>query len=201
MWSIQITMNIPKKSQNMYELTSFQILEKHISRIYDSIECISNENYKILNNSLQQHIVKYINDMTAGKIEFFVYNYGIDNAIILLNNYNNDNKKYTNTSSKSLLYIIFYNMFSIYYITDYANYNDTYLYLTKHYPVYAIIIIQRFWRKILLYKMETNKNKINNDIAALINKINNEIVGEPAKKVLLYLVNKFRKRFSRTLRI
>lgn len=201
MWSIQIAMNIPKKSQSMYELTSLQILEKHISRIYDSIECISNENYKILNNSLQHHIVKYINDMSAGKIEFFVYNYGIDNAIILLNNYNDDNKKYTNTSSKSLLYIIFYNMFSIYYITDYANYNDTNPYLTKHYPVYAIIIIQRFWRKILLYRIETKKYSINNDITNLIHKINNEIVGESAKKVLLYLVNKFKRRISRTLRI
>ena len=201
MWSIQIAMNITNESLSVYELTNLQILEKHISRIYDSIERVSNENYKILNNILQQHIVKYINNMSAGKIELFVYNYGIDNAIILLNNYNNDNKNYTNTSSKSLLFIIFYNMFSIYYITDYVNYNDTNHYLTKHYPVYAIIIIQKFWRKILLYKMEKNKDKINNDIAALINKINNEIVGEPAKKVLLYLVNKFRKRFSRTLRI
>ena len=199
MWSIQIALNIANNSP--YELTSLQILETHIGRIYDSIERVSNENYKILNNILQQHIVKYINNMSAGKIELFVYNYGIDNAIILLNNYNNDNKNYTNTSSKSLLFIIFYNMFSIYYINEYANNNDTNHYLTKHYPVYAIIIIQRFWRKILLYKMETNKDKINNDIAALINKINNEIVGEPAKKVLLYLVNKFRKRFSRTLRI
>ena len=199
MWSIQIALNIANNSP--YELTSLQILETHIGRIYDSIERVSNENYKILNNILQQHIVKYINNMSAGKIELFVYNYGIDNAIILLNNYNNDNKNYTNTSSKSLLFIIFYNMFSIYYITDYVNYNDTNHYLTKHYPVYAIIIIQKFWRKILLYKMEKNKDKINNDIAALINKINNEIVGEPAKKVLLYLVNKFRKRFSRTLRI
>ena len=192
-------MNIVNNSP--HELTSLQMLEKHIGRIYDSIERVSNEDYKILNNILQRHIVKYINNMSAGKIELFVYNYGIDNAIILLNNYNDDNKKYTNTSSKSLLYIIFYNMFSIYYITDYANYNDTNPYLTKHYPVYAIIIIQKFWRKILLYRIETNKDKINNDIAALINKINNEIVGEPAKKVLLYLVNKFRKRFSRTLRI
>lgn len=199
MWSIQIALNIANNTP--CELTSLQILEKHISRIYDSIESVSNEDYKILNNILQQHIVKYINNMSTGKIELFVYNYGIDNAIILLNNYNDDNKKYTNTSSKSLLFIIFYNMFSIYYITDYANYNDTNLYLTKHYPVYAIIIIQRFWRKILLYKMETNKDKINNDIAALINKINNEIVGEPAKKVLLYLVNKFKRRISRTLRI
>lgn len=199
MWSIQIAMNIA--NNRPYELTSLQILEKHISRIYDSIESVSNEDYKILNNILQHHIVKYINNMSAGKIELFVYNYGIDNAILLLNKYNNDNKKYTNTSSKSLLFIIFYNMFSIYYITDYKNDNKITECLTKHYPVYAIIIIQRFWRKILLYKMETNKDKINNYIAALINKINNEIVGEPAKKVLLYLVNKFRKRFSRTLKI
>ena len=201
MWSIQIAMNIPNQTQSAYEFTSLQILEKHISCIYNTIECLSNEDYKILNNSLQHHIVRYINNMSAGKIELFVYNYGIDNAIILLNNYNNDNKKYTNTSSKSLLYIIFYNMFNIYYIAEYFNDNKTNPYLTKYYSVYSIIIIQRFWRKILLYRIETKKYTINNDITNLINKINNEIVGDSAKKVLLYLVNKFKRRISQTLRI
>ena len=117
MWYIQIALNITNNTP--CEFTSLQILEKHIKCIYDSIQCISNEDYKILNNSLQNHIVKYINNMSAYKIELFVYNYGIDNAILLLNNYNNDNKKYINTSSKSLLFIIFYNMFTICYITNY----------------------------------------------------------------------------------
>jgi hypothetical protein len=199
MWYIQIAMNITNNTP--CEFTSLQILEKHIIYIYDSIQRISNEDYKILNNSLQNHIVKYINNMSAYKIELFVYNYGIDNAILLLNNYNNDNKKYINTSSKSLLFIIFYNMFTICYITNYKNDNKKTDRLTKYYPDYAIIIIQRFWRKILSYRMETNKDKINKDISNLINKINNEIVGESAKNVLLYLVNKFKKRISRTLRI
>jgi hypothetical protein len=199
MWYIQIAMNITNNTP--YEFTSLQILEKQIIYIYDSIQCISNEDYKILNNNLQNHIVKYINNMSAYKIELFVYNYGIDNAILLLNNYNNDNKKYINTSSKSLLFIIFYNMFTICYITNYKNDNKKTDRLTKYYPDYAIIIIQRFWRKILSYRMETNKDKINKDISNLINKINNEIVGESAKNVLLYLVNKFKKRISRTLRI
>jgi len=199
MWYIQIAINITNNTP--YEFTSLQILEKHIIYIYDSIQCISNEDYKILNNNLQNHIVKYINNMSAYKIELFVYNYGIDNAILLLNNYNNDNKKYINTSSKSLLFIIFYNMFTICYITNYKNDNKKTDTFTKYYPDYAIIIIQRFWRKILSYRMETNKDKINKDISNLINKINNEIVGESAKNVLLYLVNKFKKRISRTLRI
>jgi hypothetical protein len=199
MWSIQIAMNITINSP--YEFTILQILEKHISCIYKSIESINNEDYKILNNILQQHIVKHINNMSAYKIELFVYNYGIDNAILLLNNYNNDNKKYTNTSSKSLLFIIFYNMFNIRYITNYKNDNEIADCSTKYYPDYSIIVIQRFWRKILSYRMETNKDKINSDITNLINKINNEIVGEPAKKVLLYLVNKFKIRISKTLRI
>jgi len=200
MWSIQIAMNITNNSP--CEFTSLQILEKHISCIYKSIESVNNEDYKILNNILQQHIVKYINNMSAYKIELFVYNYGIDNAILLLNNYNNDNnKKYTNTSSKSLLFIIFYNMFNISYITNYKNDTETICCSTKYYPDYSIIVIQRFWRKILSYRMETNKDKINSDITNLINKINNEIVGEPAKKVLLYLVNKFKRRISKTLRI
>jgi len=189
MWYIQIAMNITNNTP--YEFTSLQILEKNIIYIYDSIQY----------NSLQNHIVKYINNMSAYKIELFVYNYGIDNAILLLNNYNNDNKKYINTSSKSLLFIIFYNMFTICYITNYKNDNKITDRLTKYYPEYAIIIIQRFWRKILSYRMETNKDKINKDISNLINKINNEIVGESAKNVLLYLVNKFKKRISRTLRI
>ena len=199
MWYIQIAMNITNNTP--YEFTSLQILEKHIIYIYDSIQRISNEDYKILNNSLQNHIVKYINNMSVYKIELFVYNYGIDNAIILLNNYNNDNKKYINTSSKSLLFIIFYNMFTICYITNYKNDNKITDSFTKYYPDYAIIVIQRFWRKILSYRMETNKDKINKDISNLVNKINNEIVGESAKNVLLYLVNKFKKRISRTLRI
>jgi len=199
MWYIQIAMNITNNTH--YEFTSLQILEKHIIYIYDSIQCISNEDYKILNNNLQNHIVKYINNMSAYKIELFVYNYGIDNAILLLNNYNNDNKKYINTSSKSLLFIIFYNMFNISYITNYKNDTETICCSTKYYSDYSIIVIQRFWRKILSYRMETNKDKINSDITNLINKINNEIVGEPAKKVLLYLVNKFKRRISKTLRI
>jgi len=199
MWSIQIAMNITNNSS--CEFTSLQIFEKHISCIYKSIESVDNEDYKILNNILQQHILKYINNMSANKIELLVYNYGIDNAILLLNNYNNDNKKYTNTSSKSLLFIIFYNMFNISYITNYKNDNEITDCSTKYYPDYSIIVIQRFWRKILSYRMETNKDKINSDITNLINKINNEIVGEPAKKVLLYLVNKFKRRISKTLRI
>ena len=92
-------------------------------------------------------------------------------------------------------------MFNIYYIAEYFNDNKTNPYLTKYYSVYSIIIIQRFWRKILLYRIETKKYTINNDITNLINKINNEIVGDSAKKVLLYLVNKFKRRISQTLRI
>jgi hypothetical protein len=185
MWSIQFAINIDNNSNNNF--SSLQIFEKHLTYIYDSIESICNEDYKTLNNILQQHIVKYINNMPVHKIELFVYN--------------NDNKKYTNTSSKSLLFIIFYNMFNICYITNYKNDSDSNSCLSKYYPEYSIIIIQRFWRKILSYRMETNKYKIYNDITYLINKINNEIVGESAKKILLYLVNKFKKRISRTLRI
>ena len=54
MWSIQIALNIANNSP--YELTSLQILETHIGRIYDSIERVSNENYKILNNILITNI-------------------------------------------------------------------------------------------------------------------------------------------------
>ena len=60
--------------------------------------------------------------------------------------------------------------------------------------IYAIIKIQRAWRKVLEYRKAVKLGTIDNDITYLIAKIKNEIVGEPAKKVLIYLVNKFRKR-------
>ena len=67
--------------------------------------------------------------------------------------------------------------------------------------IYAIIKIQRAWRKVLEYRKTVKLGTIDNDFTYLIAKINNEITGEPAKKVLIYLVNKFRKRLSKTLSV
>jgi hypothetical protein len=63
----------------------------------------------------------------------------------------------------------------------------------------AIVIIQRFWRKILSYRKKINCDTIHNDIAFLIDKIEYEITGEPAKRVLKYLVNKFKRQLDRRL--
>lgn len=195
MWNIQITNNFPASS--IYDFAGHQLLDKRIDTIYDSLEDRCGEDYKILHNALEQHIKAYINTIPERSVELYVYNYGINNAILLLNNFNNISKKYTNTTSLSLLFAIFYNRFSICYISVMDNsIRDT---LRPRRTIYAIIKIQRAWRKVLEYKKTVKLGTIDNDITCLIAKINNEIVGEPAKKVLIYLVNKFRKRLSKTL--
>jgi len=193
MWNIQIN----NKYDNLIDYQIYQIIEKHIAIIYDTFETLSNKDYKILNNALEQHIVKYVNNIHENRRELYVYNYGINNAILLLNNYNNRSNKFINTNTQSLLFAIFYNYFNIYYIVDYID-NP---YKNIKYLDFAIIIIQRFWRKVILYRKKIKHDTINNDITYLIEKINNEITGEPAKKVLIYLVNKFRRRISNTLKI
>ena len=195
MWNIQITNNFPVSS--IYDFAGHQLLEKHIDTIYDSLEDRCGEDYKILHNALEQHIKAYINTIPERSVELYVYNYGIDNAIVLLNNFNNTFKKYSNTTSRSLLFAIFYNRFLIYYISVMDNsIRDT---LRPQRTIYAIIKIQRAWRKVLEYRKTVKLGTIDNDITYLIAKINNEISGEPAKMVLIYLVNKFKRRLSKTL--
>lgn len=196
MWNIKINNYIINNiSHNNF--VCYQIIENNITIIYDTIESRCNKDYKILNNALEQHIVKYVNNINDKRCELYVYNYGFDNAIVLLNNYNNKSNKFINTNTRSLLFIIFYNYFSIFYIVDYID-NP---YSNINYLEYAILIIQKFWRKVLLHRKKLKSKTINKDITFLIEKINNEISGEPAKKVLIYLVNKFRRRLSNTLKI
>lgn len=180
-----------------FDFASIQLLEKHAGTIYDSIAVKSGEDYKRLNATLEYHIKTHINHMTVSKIDLYVYNYGIDNAIILLNDYNNKNKKYANTTVKNMLFAIFYSMLTITYYNiphKITGYNKSVISLMP-----AIVIIQRFWRKTLSYRKKLNADTIHNDIAFLIDKINNEITGEPAKSVLKYLVNKFKRRLDRRL--
>jgi len=196
MWNIEINNN--NNNNNIsYNYAGYQVIEKHIGIIYDTIELPYNEDYKILKNALEQHIIKYINNIIDNRCELYVYNYGINNAIVLLNNYNNENKKFINTNTRSLLFSIFYNYFTIFYIVDYID-NP---YSNIKYLEHVIIIIQRFWRNILSHKKKLKSKTINNDFKYLIEKINNEISGEHAKKVLIYLVNKFRRRLINTLKI
>ena len=197
MWNIQITNNFPVSY--IYDFAGHQLLEKHIDTIYDSLEDKCCEDYKLLNNALEQHITAYINTIPERSVELYVYNFGIDKAIVLLNNLNTISKKYTNTSSKSLLFAIFYNRFSFCYISVMDNSIRGILH--PRHTIYAIIKIQRAWRKVLEYRKSLRLGTIDSDITSLIVKINNEITGEPAKKVLTYLVNKFRRRLSKTLRI
>ena len=195
MWYIQLYND--NTYYPVYDFCCHQLIEKHIYSLYDSIEDKYGNDYKILDNYLKNLIITYINNIPTKTIELYVYNYGIDNAIILLNNLNNFNKKnYINTTSCSLLLAIFYNRFTINYIEDnkpYYTLDNTAVYFRK------IIIIQRVWRKVLAYRKNVKIETITHDIRYLIEKINKEINGEPAKKVLIYLVNKFRKRLSNTL--
>ena len=195
MWNIKINNDIINNITHNY--AGYQIIENHIVIIYDTIELPYNKDYKIVNNALEQHIIKYINNIHDKRCELYVYNYGFDNAIVLLNYYNNINKKFINTNTRSLLFSIFYNYFTIFYIIDYID-NP---YSNRKYLEHVIIIIQKFWRKVLSYRNKLKCETINKDITYLIEKINNEISGEPAKKVLIYLVNKFRRRLSNTLKI
>ena len=194
MWYIQI---IPNEDYHEYNIQGIQLLYMIIDEIYNSIKEICNEDYKMLNNQIEKHIKNYINNMHKNKIELIVYNYGIDNAIVLLNNKNNTNEKYINTYSINLLYCILESKFNIYYIIE----NYSMHYFDNNYIINNIVVIQRFWRNVLLHKKKLQVSKFLNDVNALIDKINKEIDGKPAKKVLIYLVNKFKKRMSTTLKV
>jgi len=210
MWNIRLLYD--EHPSSYYDYMGHQIYEKHVDILSNSLVYRSCEDYKELNRILEEHIVKYINEIPYNTVELYVYNYGIDNAIALLNRLNN-NKKYINTSSKSLLFAIFYNRFSIFYMSDKKHHETVGTVgtveddgavetdgadasIAKRY-YQSILIIQRFWRRMLRNK----KYVVDNEITYLIGKINKEIVGESVRKVLIYMVNKFRRRLSRTLRL
>ena len=187
MWVIQLLDDVPPLSP--YDFAGHQILETHIERVYNSLERRDGEDYKDLLRFIEEHITRYINDMPSNTVELYVYNYGIDNAIALQN-------RYSNKSSRSLLFAIFSNRFSISYL-----YMPDVRTTTVDYTIYhrSIRIIQQFWRRVLAYRNKQKKYVIENEITYLIEKINKEIVGESTKKVLIFMVNKFRRRISKTL--
>jgi len=193
MWYIQL-IDAPYSPASHYDFMGYQMHERHIAAIYDTFPQHSCEDYKELNRVIEEHILEYIMGLAKNTIELYVYNYGLDNAIVLLNQFNNNlgTSKYTNTTSKTLLFAIFYSRFVIEYIPSTIDYRK------YKYPLPSIIKIQRVWRKTLAYRKCIKRETIENDFSNLIDKINKEITGEPAKKVLVYLVNKFRRRLSRT---
>ena len=198
MWVIQLIDDAMPLTPN--NIAGLQMLETHIEKIYHNIEHKSCEDYKRLHCEVERHIVDYCNAMTASAVELYVYTYGFDNAIPLLHSYNNRNdNRYLNTSSKSLLFAIIYNRFSIYYIQTTQHSLSLSQHSHQHNKGYhrSILTIQRFWRKVLKHKRDV----IDNEITYLIQKINKEIIGESTKKVLIYMVNKFRRRLSKTLRL
>ena len=198
MWYIQLSEDITHYSA--CEFAGHQLLDKHIVAFYDNLENNCGTDYKMVKSTLIEQILFYINNIPDKTVELYVYNYGIDNAIVLLNHFNNNSitKKYANTTSRNLLFAIFYSRYKIYYIPSAINYTATYM-LRCNYPLAKVLVIQRVWRKVLAYRKEVKLETVNNDITYLIDKINNEITGEPSKRVLIYLVNKFRRRLSKTL--
>ena len=194
MWYIQLFNDTNIDSE--YEFLGHQFIENIICYIYHSIEVKYNEDYKKLNKYLEEHIIHYVNNMSYNKIELMVYNYGIDNAISLLNNYVVNSKKHINTTSKSLLFSIFISKFKLEFTVEYTtnNYNNNYV-------ISHIVKIQRFWRNILIYRKKNAKYKINREFDYILDNVNKQIVETSVKNVLIYLVNKYRNRFSKILKI
>ena len=194
MWYIQLLNE--SKINSEYEFLGHQFIEKFICDIYHSIEVKYNEDYKTLNIYLEEHIIHYVNNMSSSKIETLVYNYGIDNAIILLNNFVIDNKKHINTTSKSLLFSIFISRFKLVFVIEYTtnNYNNNYV-------ISHIVTIQRLWRNILINKRKITNLKVIKEFDYVLDKINKQIKETSVKDILINIVNKYRRRLSTTLRI
>lgn len=184
------------KIVSAYDFLGHQFIEKCICDIYHNIEVKHNEDYKKLNKYLEEHIIQYVNNISSNKIELMVYNYGIDNAILLLNNYVVNSKKHINTTSKSLLFSILVSKFNLEFTVEYTtnNYN-------KKYVIYHIIKIQRFWRNILMNKNKNIIYKVQKEFDYVLDKINKQIEETSVKNILIYIINKYRRRISTTLRI
>ena len=194
MWYINLSND--NKINSEYELLGHQFIDKYIYDIYNSIEVNYNEDYKTLNKYLEEQIVKYINNISSSKIETLVYNYGIDNAILLLNNYIVNSKKNINTTSKSLLFSIFISRFELVFLVEYTtnNYNNNYV-------ISHIVTIQRFWRNILINKRKIKNLKVIKEFDYVLDKINKQIKETSVKDILINIVNKYRRLLSTTLRI
>ena len=194
MWYIQMLNE--SKINSEYEFLGHQFIEIYIYDIYNSFEVNYNEDYKTLNKYLEEQIVKYINNISSSKIETLVYNYGIDNAILLLNNYIVNGKKNINTTSKSLLFSIFISRFTLVFLVEYTtnNYNNNYV-------ISHIVTIQRFWRNILINKRKITNLKVIKEFDYVLDKINKQIEETSVKDILIYIVNKYRRRVSTTLSI
>jgi hypothetical protein len=194
MWYIQLFND--SKIDSAYEFLGHQFIEKCICDIYHNIEVKHNEDYKRLNKYLEEHIIQYVNNMSSSKIELMVYNYGIDKAILLLNDYVVNSKKHINTTSKSLLFSIFISKFNLEFTVEYTtnNYNNNYV-------IYHIIKIQRLWRNILMNKNKNTIYKVQKEFDYVLDKINKQIKDTSVKNILIYIVNKYRRRISTTLRI
>jgi hypothetical protein len=194
MWYINLSND--NKINSEYELLGHQFIEKCICDIYHTIEVKHNEDYKTLNIYLEEHIIHYVNNISSSKIETLVYNYGIDNAILLLNNYIVNSKKHINTTSRSLLFSIFISRFNLEFIVEYTTnkYNNNYV-------ISRIVTIQRFWRNILMNKRKITNLKVIKEFDYVVDKINKQIKDMSVKNILIYIVNKYRRRLSTTLRI
>jgi len=194
MWYIQLLNE--SKINSEYEFLSHQFIEIYIYDISNSIEVKYNEDYKTLNIYLEEHIIHYVNNMSSSKIETIVYNYGIDNAILLLNNYIVNSKKHINTTSRSLLFSIFMSRFNLEFTVEYTTkkYNN-------NYAISHIVTIQRFWRNIFIRRSKNTIYKVQKEFDYVLEKINKQIEETSVKNILIFILNKYRRLVNTTLKI
>jgi len=83
-------------------------------------------------------------------------------------------------------------VFLVEYTTN--NYNNNYV-------ISHIVTIQRFWRNILINKRKITNLKVIKEFDYVLDKINKQIEETSVKDILIYIVNKYRRRVSTTLSI
>jgi septum formation topological specificity factor MinE len=69
MWYIQLSILFDNLKN---EILGSQLIDKYVNIIYDNIDVKYNEDYKILYNILEEHIIKYINNIKINKIELYI---------------------------------------------------------------------------------------------------------------------------------
>lgn len=132
-----------------------------------------NSDYYKLKNTLSIYVNDRINAMTTSEINYVLYDYGYDNAVV---NYKKNYKIIDNINTKMLIYNLIYNNY--FEIIDLTQKN-------------AISIISNYIKANKYRQLFNKKINIVREAEYLTNKINNEIVGDDAKLILNTIVKKF----------
>ena len=136
-----------------------------------------NYNYNELKNKLSIYVNKRLGTFNKSEINYILYDYGFDNAII---NYKKNYKIINNLNSYMLIYNLIYN--------NYFEIID--LNKSKAENIIKAYIIASKNRKTYIKKINIVREK-----TYLIKKINKEIEGDDAKIVLNNILEKFINRY------